>query len=133
MEGISYKFSVGSIMYAMVSTCPDIAHVVGVVSRFMSNLGKTHWEAIKWILRYLKGTLDLVLFFGSNNIQLQGFMDLDLARDLDKCESNTSYRFMFTRVAISWASRMQHSITLSPSEVKYLALFDGAQEMIWLQ
>ena len=51
MEGLLYKSTIGSIMYAMVSTCLDIAHVVGVVSRFMRNLGKTHWEAIKWILR----------------------------------------------------------------------------------
>ena len=59
-------------MYAMVSTCPDIAHAVGVVSRFMSNPKKAHWEAIKWILRYLKGTSDYALCFGENKVRLQG-------------------------------------------------------------
>ena len=56
MEAIPYSSAVGSLMYAMVCTRPDIAHAVGVVSRFLSNLGKEHWEAVKWILRYLKGT-----------------------------------------------------------------------------
>ncbi|CAN0860766.1 Retrovirus-related Pol polyprotein from transposon TNT 1-94, partial [Linum grandiflorum] len=42
-------------MYAMVCTRPDIAHAVGVVSRFLSNPGKEHWAAVKWILKYLRG------------------------------------------------------------------------------
>ena len=39
-------------MYAMFCTRPDIAHAMGVVSRYMNNPGKEHWEAVKWILRY---------------------------------------------------------------------------------
>uniref|UniRef100_A0A2N9HDQ7 Reverse transcriptase Ty1/copia-type domain-containing protein n=1 Tax=Fagus sylvatica TaxID=28930 RepID=A0A2N9HDQ7_FAGSY len=54
MSKVSYTSAIGSLMYAMVCTRPDIAHAVGVVSRYMSNPGKQHWEAIKWILRYLK-------------------------------------------------------------------------------
>ena len=56
MSKIPYASAVGSLIYAMVCTRPDIAHAVGVVSRFMSNPGKAHWEAVKWILRYLRGT-----------------------------------------------------------------------------
>ncbi|RVX04667.1 Retrovirus-related Pol polyprotein from transposon TNT 1-94 [Vitis vinifera] len=55
--------AIGSLMYAMVCTRPDIAYTVGVVSRFMSRPGKQHWEAVKWILRYLKGSLDTCLCF----------------------------------------------------------------------
>ncbi|GJW01707.1 retrovirus-related pol polyprotein from transposon TNT 1-94 [Tanacetum coccineum] len=50
----NYASSVGSVMYVMVCTRPDIAHAVGVVSRFMSNPGMEHWEVVKWLLRYLK-------------------------------------------------------------------------------
>lgn len=64
MKNIPYSSAVGSLMYAMVCTHLDIAQAVGVVSRFMSNLGKQHWDAVKWILRYLKGTPDFVLCFG---------------------------------------------------------------------
>ena len=59
MSKIPYASAVGSLMYAMVWTRPDIAHAVGVVSRFMENPGKEHWQAVKWILRYLRGNLHL--------------------------------------------------------------------------
>ena len=61
MKKIPYASAVCSIMYVMVCTRSDIAHVVSVVSRYLSNPGKVHWTAIKWILRYLKGTLSLCL------------------------------------------------------------------------
>ena len=60
---VPYASVIGSLMYAMVCTQLDIAHVVGVVSRYMSNLGKQQWEAVKWILRYLRGTTRLALCF----------------------------------------------------------------------
>ena len=50
MSRVPYSSVVGSLMYAMVCTRPDLAHAVSVVSRFMSNPGKNHWEAVKWIL-----------------------------------------------------------------------------------
>ena len=50
-------------MYAMVCTRLDIAHAVGVMSRYMSRPGKQHWEAVKWILRYLRGSTDACLYF----------------------------------------------------------------------
>ena len=56
MSKVPYVSTIGSLMYAIVCTRPDIAHAVGVVSRFMSKPGKQHWEAVKWILRYLKGS-----------------------------------------------------------------------------
>eukprot|EP00253_Pinus_taeda_P005034 PITA_05034 len=55
MSKVPYASAVGSLMYAMVCTRPDIAHAVGVVSRYMNNPGKEHWMAVKWVLRYLKG------------------------------------------------------------------------------
>jgi len=56
MYKVPYASTVGSLMYAMVCTKPDIAHAVGVVRRYMKNIGKEHWMAVKWILRYLRGT-----------------------------------------------------------------------------
>ena len=57
MSKVPYSSAVGSLMYAMVCTRPDIAHVMGVVSRYMNDLGKEHWMAVKWIFRYLRGTI----------------------------------------------------------------------------
>jgi hypothetical protein len=56
MSRVPYANVVGSMMYAMVSTRPDISHAVGVVSRYMENPGKKHWEVVKWVLQYLRGT-----------------------------------------------------------------------------
>ena len=70
MSKVPYASAAGSLMYAMVYTRPDIAHAMAVVSRYMNNPGKEHWMAMKWILRYLKGTLNQALCFGGSNISL---------------------------------------------------------------
>ena len=54
MRRVSHASTVGSLMYAMVCTRPDIAYAVGVVSRFLSNPGKLHWEAVKWIMIFVR-------------------------------------------------------------------------------
>ena len=85
MSKIPYDNAVGSIMYLMVCTRPDLAYAIGKVSRFMSNPGITHWEAVKWILRYIKGTLDHgLLFDGNDSKTLVGYVDADYAQDLDR-------------------------------------------------
>jgi len=63
MSRVLYANAVGSLMYAMVYTRPDLAYVVSTVSQFMSNPEKQHWEAVKWVLRYLRGTARLGLVF----------------------------------------------------------------------
>jgi hypothetical protein len=71
MAKVPYASAIGSLMYAMVCTRPDIAHAVGAVSKFMTNPGKQHWEAVKWILRYLRGTTDKCLCFRKGELRLQ--------------------------------------------------------------
>ena len=75
MVFVPYASPVGSFIYAMVFTRSDIAHAVGVVSGYMENLGKEHWEAVKWLLRYLRGTSSTSLCFGKGKVTLQGFVD----------------------------------------------------------
>ena len=74
MQKVPYASAIGSIMYAMVCTRPDIAHALGVVSRFISNLGRQHWEAVKWILRYLRGTKEQALFLEAKELNLQDML-----------------------------------------------------------
>ena len=74
MSKVPYSSVVGSLMYAMVCTRPDIAHAVGVVSRYMNDPGKEHWMAVKWILRYLRGTTAHALSFGGSSIVLHGYV-----------------------------------------------------------
>ncbi|KAL4582349.1 hypothetical protein LXL04_006896 [Taraxacum kok-saghyz] len=93
MKGVPYTSAVGSLMYVMVCTRPDIAQAVGVVSRYLANPGKQHWEAVKWILRYLNGTSKLRLCYGGANPILEGYTDADMSGDLDnmKCTSKAEY------------------------------------------
>ncbi|GJW32315.1 retrovirus-related pol polyprotein from transposon TNT 1-94 [Tanacetum coccineum] len=63
MSRVPYSSAVGSLMYAMVCTHPDLDHAVSVVSRYMHNPCKIHWEAIKCIFRYMKGTSNIGLSF----------------------------------------------------------------------
>ena len=70
MSKVPCASAIGSLMYVMVCIRPNIAHTVGVVNRFMSRLGKQHWEAVKWILRYLRGSLDTCLYFTGASLKL---------------------------------------------------------------
>lgn len=98
MERVPYASAVGSVMYAMICTRPDISHAVSLVSRYMANPGKEHWEALKWLLRYLKGTMDVSLKFTKDGAQRQveGYVDSDYAGDLDKRMSTTGYVFILS-------------------------------------
>ena len=68
MSNVPYSSVVGSLMYAMVCTRPDLSHAVSVVSRYMHNPGKDHWKAVKWILRYVKGTIGKGLVFDKKKL-----------------------------------------------------------------
>ena len=72
MLKVLYASAVGALRYAMGCTRPDIAHAGGVVSRFLSNPGNEHWVAVKWILRYLRGTSKVWLCFGDGKPMLDG-------------------------------------------------------------
>jgi len=63
MTRVPYASTVGSLMYAIVCTRPDLSQVISMVSRYMHDPGRGHWEAVKWILRYIKGTIDIGLVF----------------------------------------------------------------------
>ncbi|RVW20652.1 Retrovirus-related Pol polyprotein from transposon TNT 1-94 [Vitis vinifera] len=132
MSKVPYASAIDSLMYAMVCTRPDIAHAVGVVSRFMSRPGKQHWEAVKWILRYLKGSLDTCLCFTGANLKLQGYVDADFAGDIDSRKSTTGFVFTLGGTAISWTSNLQKIVTLSTTEAEYVAATEAGKEMIWL-
>ena len=132
MSKVPYASAVGSLMYAMVWTRPDIAHAVGVVSRFMENPGKEHWQAVKWILRYLRGTSSHTLCFKGTDASLQGYVDSDMAGDKDTRRSTTGYVFTIGGTAISWASKLQKIVALSTTEAEYVALTEASKEMLWL-
>ena len=135
MEDVPYANAVGALMYAMVCTRPDISHAVSMVSRYMHNPGKGHWQAVKWILRYIHGTVDVGLKFQRDDMskQLVGYVDSDYAGDLDKRRSTTGYVFTLAGGPISWRSTLQSTVALSTTEAEYMAVTEAFKEAIWLQ
>ena len=101
MARVPYASAVGSLMYAMLCTRPDICFAVGMVSRYQSNLGPIHWQAVKRIFRYLRGTLNLILCYQGGDLRLRGYSDADWASDRDERKSTTSYAFLLSGAAIS--------------------------------
>eukprot|EP00253_Pinus_taeda_P035326 PITA_35326 len=107
---VPYASAVGSLMYAMVCTRPDISHAVGVLSRFMSKPGKEHWIAVKRVFRYLRGTSDYGLCYQGRPglgrvLDIRGFVDADWAGDLDQRRSTSGYVFNLFGGAVSWMSK----------------------------
>ncbi|GJX52528.1 putative RNA-directed DNA polymerase [Tanacetum coccineum] len=133
MDRVPYASAVGSLMYAMVCTRPDLAHAVGVVSRFLSNPGKKHWEAVKWIFRYLRGTSKLGITFGNGKPMLVGFTDSDMAGNKDNMKSTSGYLMTFAGGAVSWQSRLQKCVALSTTEAEYMAATKACKELLWLK
>jgi hypothetical protein len=133
MSMVCYSSIVGSLMYTMVCTRPDISHVVGFVSRYMNNPGKEHCEAVKWILRYLRGTTTYTLCFGGSDIVLQGYDDSYMVGDTNSIRSTTGYVFTIGGITLSWISKLQKVVSLSTMEAEYVAAREASKEMIWLQ
>jgi hypothetical protein len=116
MSRIPYANAVGSLMYVMVSTRPEISHAVGVVNKYMENPGKEHWAAVKWVLQYLRGTSDYCITYNSGRELVCGYVDSDFAGDLDKRRLTSGYVFTLAGGAISWKSKLQNIVALSTTE-----------------
>ena len=103
MQKIPYASAVGSLMYAQVCTRPDIAFVVGVLGRYLSNPGMQHWKAAKCVMRYLKRTKGYMLTYQkSENLEIIGYSDSDFVGCQDSKHSTFGYIFMLAGGAISW-------------------------------
>ena len=100
----------------------------------MSNSGQKHWEFVKHILKYLKGTNDAQLTFGlANATVVEGYTNSDYARNKDTHKSTSGYVFTYGGRAISWRSKLQEWRTLSTIEVEYIVMSEATKQEIWLQ
>ena len=116
LRDVSYSSAVGSLMYIMVYTWPDLAHAMNVVSGFMGNLGKAHWVVVKWMFKYLRGSLCTGLVYGGagNEIEAKilGYSDVEYAVDQDRRRSTTGYVFKIWDATASWKASLQHVVIL---------------------
>ena len=133
VDANKYRSLVGSLRY-LTCTRPDIAYSVGIVSRFMEEPKYSHLKAIKRILRYIRGTVSLGLFYSeTHEYKLVGYSDSDWCGDIDDRKSTSGYVFYMGDTAFTWVSKKQPIVTLSTCEAEYVAASWCVCHAIWLR
>ncbi|XP_047326735.1 secreted RxLR effector protein 161-like [Impatiens glandulifera] len=134
MQKIPYASAVESLMYAQVCTRPDLAYIVRMLGRYLSNRGMDHWVAVKRVMRYLKRTKDYMLTYKkSDQLEIVGYSDSDFAGCQDSRRSTSGYIFMLAGGAISWKSVKQTLIASSTMAAEFIACHEASNHRIWLR
>ena len=128
-----YRSMIGSLLYLTASR-PDICFSVGLCARFQANPKESHLKAVKRIIRYIKGTYNLGLFysFDTNDI-LVGYCDADWAGNIDDRKSTSGGCFYVGNNLVSWSSKKQNSVSLSSSEAEYIAAGSACTQLLWMK
>ena len=132
MRQVPYASIVGSLMYAMFCTRPDIYYSIGMVNRYQSNPGPRHWQTVKHILKYLQRTWDYILVYCCEDLFTIGYTDSDFQSDLDFKKFTSGCVFTLGGGAISWSVK-QSCIADSTMGAKYVAACEAAKEAVWLK
>ncbi|KZV80781.1 hypothetical protein EXIGLDRAFT_569675, partial [Exidia glandulosa HHB12029] len=130
MRDKPYAEAVGSLMYAMLGTRPDISYAVTTLGRFSRNPGLPHWNAVLRVFKYLKGTRDAWLTYGTTSNELHGFGDADGSMADDR-RAISGFALILDGGAVSWSSKSQEIVSLSTTESEYVAATHAAKEVLW--
>lgn len=129
-----YQALIGTLIYVMIGTRPDIGYAVIRLSQYMSNPTEAHFKAAKYILKFLVNSHSLgIKYDGGSKAGLIGYSDADWAENKDNRHSTTGYAFLLAGGAISWISSKQKVIALSSMEAEYIALCEAAKQAQWLR
>ena len=132
MKDVPYQEAVGCLMYLAQSTRPDILYAVNMLSRFNKNPGQKHWNGVKHVMRYLRGTSNFKLVYKKNvDSKIIGYCDADWGSDPDERKSTTGNIFMAQGGAISWMCKKQPTVALSTCEAEYMSVSAAVQEASW--
>jgi Reverse transcriptase (RNA-dependent DNA polymerase) len=128
-----YQSYVGTLMYAMLGSRPDIAFAVSSVSRYAANPTQDHMAAVLRIFTYLHGTLEYQLTYRGELAPLSGFSDSDWAGDTATSRSTSGFVFNLGSGAISWSAKRQPTVSLSTCEAEYAGQTQASKEAVWLR
>ena len=122
MPRVPYASSMESLIFDMICTRPYIAQAVETVSRYMSNPSGEHWKTVKTILRYIRGTSYVALYYGGSKVVVRIYVHSDFGGDLDKRKSTTGNVLTLIGGTISWVSNLQAVVALSITEAVYITI-----------
>jgi hypothetical protein len=129
MSVIPYASAIGSIMYAMLCTRPDVNLAISLLGRYQSDPGVEHWTAVKNILKYLKRTKDMFLIYGrAEELVVKGYVDASFHIDPADSKSQTRYVYILNGGVVGWCSCKQSIVAASTCEAEYIAASEAAQE-----
>ena len=132
-KNIPYRQAVGSLMYLMISTRPDIAFAIRCLSQYSENPEEKHWSAVKRVFRYICGTVSKgILYDGSKGLKPLGYSDSDYAGCKESRKSTSAFIFLLSGGAVSWKSKKQTCVATSSCEAEYVACCLATKEAIWL-
>jgi hypothetical protein len=124
---------IGSLLYIMIGTQPDIVYAVTKLSQFAANPNQEHLDRALYICRYLLGTSKYALIYnGKSDGGLIGFADSDWASDPITRKSTTGYLVKLANGVFCWNSQAQKSIVLSSTEAEYMSLCDTSRQLVWI-
>lgn len=137
----TYQSAIGSLMYAMTCTRPDLCFAVGLMSRYCANPSQAHWTVVKRMLRYVQGTKDHRLCLGAPQVDgvpvapslVFGYCDADWAGDIESRKSTSGYVYFIGGGPVSWRSTRQECVALSTTEAEYIAISTAVQEALWFE
>jgi len=132
-QNFPYRQAIGSLIYLMTGTRPDISWIVSKLSQFLDKPGPTHVIAVKRLLRYIQGTKHYTITYSPTNGQLVGYVDSDWAGDIEDRRSTTGFIITLGGAPISWKSKKQQTVALSSCEAEYMALTDATKELLYLR
>ena len=128
---VPYLSAIGALMYLANCTWPDIAFAINLLSRYSSAPTRRHWNGIKHILRYIRGTVDMGLFYThESKRQLVGYAGAGYLLDPHKAQSQTGYVFTHGGTAISWRSMKQTITATSSNHAEILAIHEASRECV---
>jgi len=129
-----YREAVGCLNYIATITRPDISYVVGILARYGNDPQELHWKAVKRVMKYLKGTINISLCFRKESSDgLVGYCDSDYAGELEERKSTSGYVFLLHDGPIAWSSSLQRVTALSSSEAEYMSMSEALKEILWLR
>ena len=130
---VPYLSAIGALVYLAYVTKPDIAFSVNLLARYSSSPTRRHWKEIKHILRYLRGTSEMSLFYtNKDSADLVGHADAGYLSDLYKSRSQIGYLFTYGGTTISSRSTKQSIVTTSSNHAEIIVIHEESRECVWL-